>query len=30
LNDEKIKGYKEDIARCEEKKELLLKHSTNK
>jgi hypothetical protein len=29
LNDEKIKGYKEDIARCEEKRELLVKHSTN-
>jgi tetratricopeptide (TPR) repeat protein len=26
LNDEKIKGYKEDIARCEEKRELLVKH----
>src|SRR6476619_1747854 len=29
LNDEKIKGYKEDVARCEEKRELLSKHSTN-
>jgi tetratricopeptide (TPR) repeat protein len=30
LNDEKIKGYKEDIARCEEKRELHSKHSPNK
>lgn len=29
LNDEKIKSYKEDIARCEEKRELLLKHTKN-
>ena len=27
LNDEKIKGYREDIARCVEKRELLSKHS---
>jgi hypothetical protein len=30
LNDEKIKGYKEDITRCEEKRELLARHSSNK
>jgi hypothetical protein len=29
LNDDKIKGYKEDITRCEEKRELLLKHTKN-